>query len=374
MASTTPNDLTIQRMLLKMTEVQASDLHIKIGSPPVLRVASVLHAINAPPMTADQTKELLWPIVPETMHAALEEKGGIDFSHTEGLTQRYRCSVFYAGGGLHAAIRRVNPKIPSFAELHLPPVYEKVADTTHEGLVIVCGVTGSGKSSTLAALLEHMNQRQPYNMITIEDPVEYLFIPKKSYISQREVGLDVLDFPTALRAAVRQDPDVIMIGEMRDRETMMAGLMAAETGHLVFVTLHTADTMQSFARILEFFPTADHSFVRSSMANGLQAVMAQRLLPSVKAGVKVVPATEVLLNTPIVGDRIREAKDEDLPAIMAGSVQEGMHSFTESLVRLVEENYVDLRTAEHYAPNPESLRAKVRGIKVKADVLVSRKS
>lgn len=369
----TTGDLTIQRLLLKMSEVQASDLHIKVGSPPVLRVAAVLHAVNAPPLTIEATKQLLTPIIPASMKQQLEQKGGIDFSHSEGVSQRFRCSVFFAGGGLHAAIRRVNPQIPSFADLHLPPVYEKVAETTHEGLVIVCGVTGSGKSSTLAAILEHMNRNHAFNMITIEDPVEYLFIPKKSYISQREVGLDVLDFPTALRAAVRQDPDVIVVGEMRDRETMMAGLMAAETGHLVFVTLHTADTMQSFARILEFFPTQDHTFVRSSMANGLQAVMAQRLLPCVKQGIKVIPATEVLLNTPIVADRIREGKDDDLPAIMAGSAQEGMHSFTESLVRLVEENYVDLRTAEHYAPNPESLRAKVRGIKVKADVLVSRK-
>jgi twitching motility protein PilT len=366
-------DLSIQRLLLKMQEVEASDLHIKVGSPPVLRVAAQLHAINVPPMSAEDTKAMLMPIVPPHQTEQLEKRGGVDFSHTEGVSQRFRCSVFYAGGGLHAAVRRVNPKIPTFGDLHLPPVYEKVAEHTHEGLVIVCGVTGSGKSSTLASMIEHMNQGHAYNMITIEDPVEYLFIPKKSYISQREVGLDVIDFPTALRAAVRQDPDVIMIGEMRDRETMMAGLMAAETGHLVFVTLHTADTMQSFARILEFFPTADHSFVRSSMANGLQAVMAQRLLPSVKQGMRVVPATEVLLNTPIVGDRIREGKDEDLPAIMAGSAQEGMHTFTESLTRLVEQNYVDLRTAERYAPNAEALRAKVRGIKVKADVLVSRK-
>jgi len=365
-------ELTIQRLLSKMQEVEASDLHIKVGSPPVLRIAAVLHAINAPSLSGAETNHLLMPIVPKHLLVQLEERGGIDFSHTEGVTNRFRCSVFHAGGGLHAAIRRVNPKIPSFGDLHLPPVYEHVAENTHEGLVIVCGVTGSGKSSTLAAMIEHMNQRHAMNIITIEDPVEYLFIPKKSFISQREVGLDVIDFPSALRAGVRQDPDVIMIGEMRDRETMMAGLMAAETGHLVFVTLHTADTMQSFARILEFFPTGDHQFVRSSMANGLQAVMAQRLLPSVKQGVRVAPATEVLLNTPIVADRIREAKDEDLHAIMAGSVHEGMHSFTDSLTRLVEEQYVDLKTAERYAPNPEALRAKVRGIKVKADVLVSR--
>ncbi len=367
------DEMTIERLLLKMCEVQASDLHLKVGSPPVLRVAAVLHAINMPPLTEEDTKRLVTDLIPANLMATVDAKGGIDFSHTQGVGQRFRCSVFHAGGGLHAAIRRVNPKIPSFTDLHLPPVYEQIAEKTHEGLVIVCGVTGSGKSSTLAAIIEHMNRRHAFNIITIEDPVEYLFIPKKSYISQREIGLDVVDFPTALRAAVRQDPDVIMIGEMRDRETMMAGLMAAETGHLVFVTLHTADTMQSFARILEFFPSHEHQFIRSSMANGLQAVMAQRLLPSVKPGVKVVPATEVLLNTPIVSDRVREGKDEDLPAIMAGSVQEGMHSFTESLVRLVEEDYVDLRTAEHYAPNSDALRAKVRGIKVKADVLVTRK-
>jgi len=365
-------ELTMNRLLTKMKEVEASDLHIKVGSAPVVRIAAVLHEINSPQLSAQDTRHLLMSIVPKHLEAVLESKGGVDFSHSEGVGERFRCSVFHAGGGLHAAIRRVNPKIPSFLDLHLPPIYQQIAENTHEGLVIVCGVTGSGKSSTLAAMIDFMNQRHALNVITIEDPVEYLFLPKKSYISQREIGLDVTDFPTALRAAVRQDPDVIMIGEMRDRETMMAGLQAAETGHLVFVTLHTADTMQSFARILEFFPSNEHGFIRSSMANGLQAVMAQRLLPSVKPGVKVVPATEVLLNTPIVSDRIREGRDEDLHAIMAGSTHEGMHDFTNSLAGLVEKDFVDLKTAERYAPNAEAVRSKVRGIKVKADVLVSR--
>jgi twitching motility protein PilT len=267
----------------------------------------------------------------------------------------------------------VNPKVPSFEELHLPPVYERMTDASHEGLVIVCGVTGSGKSSTLAAMIEHVNQQRSYNIITIEDPVEYMFRPARSYISQREIGIDVPDFPTALRAAVRQDPNVLMIGELRDRETMLAGLQAAETGHLVFVTLHTADTMQAFSRILEFFETKDHPFIRSSLAIGLRAVMAQRLLPSVKPGVKRVPATEVLLNTVTVTDKIRDGEDADLPAIMHGSEHEGMHDFTNSLARLVQEDWVDLRTAEKYAPNPEALRAKVRGIEVKAETLVTRK-
>ncbi|MCL4210943.1 MAG: Flp pilus assembly complex ATPase component TadA, partial [Phycisphaerales bacterium] len=216
------------------------------------------------------------------------------------------------------------------------------------------------------------NETRSENIITIEDPVEYDIERKKSYISQREVGLDVPDFPTALRAAVRQDPDVIMIGELRDRVTMLAGIQAAETGHLVFCTLHTADTMQSFARILEFFPQNEHGFLRSSLAAGLRAVMAQRLVPSVKKGAPRVPATEVLLNTPITSDRIRDGRDEDLPAIIHGSEGEGMHDFTSSLADLVKKDWVDLRTAEIYAPNRDALRSKVRGIEMQAERLISR--
>ena len=297
--------LTIQRLLLKMKEVEASDLHIKVGSPPVLRIASALHGIDAPSLTSEDTTQLLLPLVPDHLRGQLEERGGIDFSYHETSAERYRCSVFHAGHGLHAAIRRVNPTIPDFDELRLPPVYREMTEATHEGLVIVCGVTGSGKSSTLAAMLDAINASRPANIITIEDPVEYLFRPNQAYISQREIGIDVPDFHTALRAAVRQDPDVIMIGEMRDRETMLAGIQAAETGHLVFATLHTADTMQAFSRILEFFDTKDHAFIRSSLAAGLRAVMAQRLVPSVLPDVQRVPATEVLLSNSTVADSSR---------------------------------------------------------------------
>ena len=364
--------LTIQRLFQKMQEVDDSDLHIKTGSPPVIRIAAALHPVDAPQLNSDDTRELLTPLIPDHLKPLLEELGGVDFSHMEGPESRFRCSIFRAGGGLHAAIRRVNPVIPSFKDLHLPPIYEHVADTTHEGLVVVCGVTGCGKSTTLAAMIDHINETRHCNIITIEDPVEYLLRPNKSFISQREIGIDVKDFPLALRAAVRQDPDVIMIGEMRDRETMMAGLMAAETGHTVFVTLHTADTMQAFARILEFFPSSEHTFIRSSMANGLRAVMAQRLLPCVRDDVDRVPATEVLLNSPTVQDKIREGEDDDLPAVIHSSEGEGMHDFTSSLTRLVEEEWVDLKTAVRYAPNREALVSKVRGIDVAADKLIQR--
>ena len=365
------NDLLIHRLLLKMTQLEASDLHIKIGSPPILRVAATLHRVDLPVLTMEETESLLSPLIPKRLLGQLDSDGGVDFSYTYDHG-RYRCSVFHAGGGLHAAIRRVNSKIPSFESLNLPPVYQHVAEKVQDGLVIICGVTGSGKSSTLASIINYLNQRRAYNMITIEDPVEYLFTPEKSVISQREVGLDVVDFPTALRGAVRQDPDLIVIGEMRDKETLLAGLMAAETGHLVFATLHTVDTVQAFSRILEFFPTDQHPFIRACLANGLRAVMAQRLLPSSKEGIKVVPATEVLLASPSVSERIRQGQEEDLHAIIADSFHDGMHSFTDSLYRLVNENFVDLKTAEEFAPHPEQLRSRVHGVTVKSDGLVSR--
>lgn len=364
-------DLMIHRLLVKMSQLEASDLHIKIGSPPIIRVAAMLQRVDLPVLSAEETESLLRPLIPARLLSQLDREGGIDFSYTFDHG-RYRCSFFHAGGGLHGAIRRVNSKIPNFELLHLPPVYQHVADHVQDGLVIICGVTGSGKSSTLASIINHINHKRAYNIITIEDPVEYLFTSDKSVISQREVGLDVIDFPTALRGAVRQDPDLIVIGEMRDKETLLAGLMAAETGHLVFATLHTTDTVQAFSRILEFFPTEQHPFIRSCLANGLRAVMAQRLLPSAKVGVKVVPATEVLLASPSVSGRIREGQEEDLHAIIADSTHDGMHTFTDSLFRLVNENFVDLKTAEEFAPHPEQLRSKVHGVAVKSDGLISR--
>lgn len=365
---------SIVPLLEAMKQLNASDLHLKTGVPPYYRIAGDLRKTQMPTFKPDggEIEALMKPILPERRIDEYDKKGGLDFAYTLSSGDRFRCNVMRAGNHMHAAIRRVKAEIPNFEELHLPEIYRRIAAEKIEGLVIVCGVTGCGKSTTMAAMIDHINDTQAVNIISIEDPIEYAFRPKKGIVSQREIGLDVYAFADALRAAVRQDPDVIFVGEMRDRETMLAALQAAETGHLVFCTLHTADTMQSLTRILEFFPQDQHVFIRSSLANSLVAIMAQRLLPAVDPTISRVPATEVLLGEPIVKEKIREGNDTDLPEIVAGSREVGMRSYTHSLVELVEKELVYTDTAMENAPNREALLGAIRGIKTSAQALVHR--
>jgi len=361
-------------LLEKMREVQASDLHLKTGIPPVYRVAGELRRTSLAPFKVGerQIEKLMQPIIPERRWRDYEEKGGLDFAYHLPNGDRFRINVMRASDQMHVAIRRVKGEIPGFEELHLPPIYRKLAEQTMEGLIIVCGVTGCGKSTTQAAMIDHINQTQAVNIISIEDPIEYAFKPKMGIVSQRELGLDVFSFADALRAAVRQDPDVVFVGEMRDKETMLAALQAAETGHLVFCTLHTADTMQALSRILEFFPPDQHNFIRSSLANSLRAICAQRLLPAIDPKISRVPATEVLLGEPIVKEKIREGADSDLPEIIVGSRESGMRTINDSLVELVESELIYTDVAMEYSPNREQLIGQLRGIKAAAQSLVHR--
>ena len=367
-----PRPDSIEPMLAAMRELEASDLHLKSGLPPVYRVAGALRKSNVEPFSieTDEIFELLRPIIPAAKMGDWEKRGAIDFAHYLPDGDRFRCNVLRAGGLMHGAIRRVKAEIPSFASLHLPPAYHKVADTANEGLVLVVGVTGCGKSSTMAAMIDHINATRHVNIISIEDPIEFAFKPKQAIVSQREIGLDLPSFADGLRSAVRQDPDVIFVGELRDAETVMAALQAAETGHLVFGTLHTADTMQSLTRMLEFFPQEQHDFIRSSLASSLKAVLAQRLLPAVDPKISRVPACEVLLVEAVVKEKIREAEDEDIPEIIAGSKHMGMQNFTHALVDLVEADLVFTDIAVQYAPNREALMGALRGIKTSAQTLV----
>ena len=362
----------MDQLLAKMTDFGASDLHLKLGYSPYYRVGGHLQKIKVPPIEDPELLEaMLKHIMPLKRLEEYESRGDLDFSSSGESGDRYRVNVFRATGEMTAAIRRVQSKIPTFEELTLPDIYAKVIKANMDGLILIAGVTGSGKSSTLAAMLELVNDIRNCHIITIEDPVEYTFKPKKSIISQREIGIDIPNYAEALRFVVRQDPDVILIGEMRDRDTMQAAIQAAETGHLVLGSIHCSDAQQTFSRILEFFPREEHDFIRSSLANSLTAIMVQRLLPGIEEGVRV-PATEVLLANSTVKDKIMHEEDEDIPSIMAQSIEEGMRTFTFSLADLVEREFVHFDTAMSYAPNPEGLKSLVKGIKTSSQSLVGR--
>ena len=359
-------------LLGNMKNHGASDLHLKPGLPPYYRVNGALRKIDADPLDGPTIEQMLLPIIPDRRKSQYQQFGDLDFAYQLPDGDRFRVNAFRACDQMSAAIRRVKAEIPTYETLHLPPIYDQLIARTYEGLIIVCGVTGSGKSTTLAAMLEYINENRTVNLITIEDPVEYRFVPQKSIVSQREIGIDIPDYAEGLKYIVRQDPNVIFIGEMRDRNTMLAAIQAAETGHLVFGSLHTADAMQAFARILEFFPKTEHDFIRGSLANSLVAIMGQRLLPGCNPAVPRVPATEVLLNGPTTKDLIRSSRDEDIPELISSSEGEGMHNFTRSLANLVQQELVFRDTAMKYAPNQEALASLLRGIKTTAQTMIHR--
>ncbi len=370
--------INIKKLLTAMKRLDASDLHIKVGIPPVYRIGGALHPIESEPVTEDEADHLLDPLLSENQLEAFAASGNLDFAWhlADGPSagDRFRINMLRSGNHTHAAIRRVRAEIPTYDDLHLPQSYRNIVEKERDGMVLIVGTTGSGKSSTLAAMIDQINHTRPVNIITVEDPVEYRFTPDKAIISQREVGIDVSDFHTALRFVVRQDPDVVFIGEMRDQETVLSGIQAAETGHLVFATLHTSDTMGAFGRMLEFFPQDERAFVRSSLSGTLKAICAQRLIPANRdvVDVPVVPATEVLRSNPTVRELIRDERDSDIPAIVANSKADGMHTFNQSLADLVEKEWIDLATAMNYSPNREALVSTVKGVEVKASTMVGR--
>jgi twitching motility protein PilT len=368
-----PPEAEMKRLLSFLTKHEASDLHLKVGYAPFVRIGGHLRKLELPPVPDTACiHAMIRPLVPEKRWNEFEARGSLDFSHADmSAGDRFRINIYRSKGDIHVAVRRVQSKIADFNALNLPDIYCRMISQTLEGLILVCGVTGSGKSSTLAAMIEHVNHNRGLHIITIEDPIEFDFRGKKSIISQREIGLDVPNFPDALRVVVRQDPDAILIGEMRDRETMLAAIQSAETGHLVLGSLHCADAQLSFARILEFFDRSEHSFIRSSLANSLKAIMCQRLLPGVKEGMRY-PATEVLLSNSIVKQKIIREEDEDLPAILHQCREEGMRDYTYSLCELVNQDRILRTVAMDYAPSREALTSALKGIESSSASILSK--
>ena len=367
-----PPQQQVHELLTFVSKIGASDLHLKVGLQPYVRVGGHLRSLDTPALpSSEYIQEMMTELIPPGRLEEYEEHGGLDFACLSKSGDRFRINVFRSDGQMHAALRRVQSDIPDFSRLHLPEVYRKTISVSYDGLILVSGITGSGKSSTLAAMLDYINLHRSMHVITIEDPVEFRFVAKKSIISQREIGIDVHSFPEALRFVVRQDPDCILIGELRDRETIHAAIQAAETGHLVMGSIHCSDAEQTFGRILEFFPRDEHTFIRSSLANSLRAIMCQRLVPGVKDGSRF-PATEVLLNNTIVKEKILHEQDEDIPAILNACQEEGMRDFTHSLFELIDDGRVSRDVAMDYAPNREALSSMLKGIDTASEGLISR--
>jgi twitching motility protein PilT len=351
------------RMVMKH---EGSDLHLKVGLPPMMRLRGSITKMNMPPLTQEQMEKLLYPTLDSRQRQILEETGGIDYAYIVGQDEcRFRVNFFKQRGKLSLVARRVSTKIPTFEGLHLPPSIEKLCHYD-QGMIILAGVTGSGKSTTIASMLDYVNGREHLHILTIEDPIEYTFTDKKSVINQREVGLDVVNWQIALKHAVREDPDIILVGEMRDRDTFEAGINAAETGHLVFGTIHANSAPSTIGRILDLFPADMHSAIRQALAFNLKAIVAQKLLPSILPGVQRVPTNEIMVLNPTIRELIIKAEDKKLPDAIRIGFLEGMLDFTESLRLLVEAGKIDKQTALEVAPNPEQLKMVLKGIRVSA--------
>ncbi|MDD4381966.1 MAG: type IV pilus twitching motility protein PilT [Candidatus Dojkabacteria bacterium] len=332
----------------------ASDLHISVGYPPIIRVDGELQEISEKPLTPEDTESLIFSVLADEKKELLEVNREIDFAYTYegGNNARFRVNAFYTMKNLSAAFRLIPSRIKTIEELMLPQMYHQFAKLK-QGLILVTGPTGHGKSTTLAAILEDINRTRFCHIVTIEDPIEYLFEGKKALIDQREMNDDTHSWEIALRSALRQDPDVILVGEMRDYETIAAAITLAETGHLVFATLHTNSASQTIDRIIDVFPENQQQQVRTQLANILQAVVGQRLIPLEKGGRRAV--SEIMIMNPAVSNLIREAKTHQIDNVIRTSSDIGMVSLEKALVNLVREGLITTQKAQEYAVYPEEV-------------------
>ena len=352
----------IEKLFRVVIKADASDLHLKVGLPPKIRIHSKLKNTTGEAMTEKKIEKLVFEIMSDKQKQFFLENSALDFAYQVGEMDRFRINIFRQRSYVSMAARRISGSIPPFESLHVPPIVEKIAES-HAGMILVTGPTGSGKSTTIASMIDHINRNRACHIVTIEDPIEFLHVDKKAIVSQREVGIDVPDFESALRSLMRQDPDVVLVGEIRDHETLTAAMKAAETGHLVFGTLHSNNCAQTIQRILDMFPQEERELTRQTFAMTIRAVISQNLLPGIRPDVKRLPAIEIMINTPIIRKLISEERESDIPAAIRAGQNEGMQDFIDSLHKLVEEEYIDLKVALKYAPNVEELKMALKGIR-----------
>ncbi len=348
-------NFTIKELLEEMVMKKATDLHLVAGAPPVYRIdKKLIPAQQYKFLMPNDVKQLIYSLLTDTQRKRLEEELELDFAISiEGLS-RFRANAFFQRGSVAIAIRRIPFQIPPLEKLGLPPIVHSLIEKD-KGLILVTGPTGSGKSTTLAAMIDRINQTRAEHVVTLEDPIEYLHRNKKSIIAQREVGQDTHSFARALKYVLRQDPDIIMVGEMRDLETIEAALVAAETGHLVMATLHTSSAIESVNRIIDVFPPHQQGQVRVQLAGVLEAVITQKLLTHAK-GKGMVLASEVLVSTPAIQTVIRESRTHEAYGIMQASQAFGMQTMNMSLSDLYRKGQISLQTALLVSPRPDELK------------------
>jgi len=340
---------------------KGSDLLLKTDQPPSIRLKGSLKRLDTAPITLDEFLSICDHILTDEQKADLHKFGSVDFAYDYSEKERFRVNLFQARGKLSVAARLITSKILPFEGLHLPPVMADIA-MQPQGIVLLCGVTGSGKSTTIASMLDYVNERKPVHILTIEDPIEYIFEDKKATINQREIGIDCLDFKVALRALVRENPDVVLVGEMRDQETFEAALHAAETGHLVFGTIHASSTTQTFSRIYGLFEQDEVEQVRKILGYQMRSFVYQKLLPTLHEDIFRIPAVEILINNGVVRKYILDGKEGELRSVLNSieAQQIGMIDFNDSLVKLVEQEYIHMRVAQEASPNVDELMMKLK--------------
>lgn len=348
-----------KKILAAAVEAEASDVHIKSDSPVVFRIHRQLTTVDCPLSTAQWVEEILYSIIPPHAKARFEQDREIDFSYHLPGVGRFRTNAFQQRGSFAISMRYVKTNVPSFENLGLPEQIKTIAEAPR-GIVLVSGTTGCGKSTTLAAMIEHINANFRKHIITLEDPIEYVFEDNQSVIEQREIGLDTQTFDHGLKHMLRQDPDIVMVGEMRDANSFAAAISAADTGHLVLSTVHTTSSSQAIGRILDFFVQEERDQIRRQLASAMKAVICQRMVGTIAGS--VTPAVEIMINTPTVRKLIEDNRLETLAAAIETGGDDGMQNFNQALLKLVQEGKVTEKEALAKATNPQALEMNFRGI------------
>jgi len=356
----------VDRLFEALVKLSGSDLHLKADQPPIIRVKGSLQPLKHPKIDDARMRQLCMPIMSERQRKIFEEEGGVDFAHTcvvDGVKWRFRVNLLTQQGAMGMVARRVNNTIPDFKGLFLPESIERLC-VLDQGMVLLAGVTGSGKSTTIGSMLNYINRTYRKHILTLEDPIEFVFTEDKCLINQREVGSDVKNFEIGMKHAVREDPDIILVGELRDVETFKTAIHAAETGHLVFGTIHAASASSCIGRILDLFPQEEHASIRSAIAFNMKGIIAQKLLKSIKPGVSRVPICEVMFFDVLVRKYVLEEQDHLIADHIKKSFRDGMQDFTQSLKSLIDLQLIDRHDAMEIAPNREALEMALKGIGV----------